>query len=87
MAEITLDNSLSTACFLNSSGDILLAFKNDIYILYHSKMLHVLRTSIQTARVSEAGKLNYINWVVVFFLSVYPNRFNSDSYITTFNEI
>ncbi|KAL7986132.1 hypothetical protein Chor_011298, partial [Crotalus horridus] len=54
MAEIALDNTLSTACFLNNSGDILLAFKNDIYILYHSKMLHILRTSIQTPKVSEA---------------------------------
>lgn len=87
MAQITLDNTLSTACFLNSSGDILLAFKNDIYILYHTKMLHVLRTSIQT-RVSEAGKLNYdINSVVWVFISVYLNSFNSDAYITTFNEI
>ncbi|XP_026576572.1 uncharacterized protein LOC113449679 [Pseudonaja textilis] len=53
IAEIRLDNTLSTACFLNNSGDILLAFKNDIYILYHSKMLHFLRTSIQTAKVIE----------------------------------
>lgn len=85
MAEIALDNTLSTACFLNNSGDILLAFKNDIYILYHSKMLHNLRTSIQTPKVSEAGNLNYdINWV---FISVYPNPFNSDAYTAIFNGI
>ncbi|KAM6473988.1 uncharacterized protein PHA67_006583 [Liasis olivaceus] len=53
VAEITLDNTLSTACFLNSSGDILLAFKNDIYILHHNKISLILKTTIQTAKVSE----------------------------------
>ncbi|XP_042303397.1 uncharacterized protein LOC121920330 [Sceloporus undulatus] len=54
LAEITLDNTLSTACFLNSSGDILLAFKGDLYIMSHSKALDISTTNTETATVSAA---------------------------------
>ncbi|XP_032997762.1 uncharacterized protein LOC117042324 [Lacerta agilis] len=52
VADITLDNTLSTACFLNSSGDILLAFKNDIYVLSHSKTLGLLNANIDASGIS-----------------------------------
>ncbi|CAI5767403.1 acute regulatory, mitochondrial-like [Podarcis lilfordi] len=52
VADITLDNTLSTACFLNSSGDILLAFKNDIYVLSHSKTLGLLNANIDASSIS-----------------------------------
>ncbi|KAJ7316918.1 hypothetical protein JRQ81_003080 [Phrynocephalus forsythii] len=54
LAEITLDNTLTTACFLNSCGDILLAFKSDLYILSHSKALGLLKPDIDTASISAA---------------------------------
>ncbi|XP_044307078.1 uncharacterized protein LOC123034070 [Varanus komodoensis] len=53
VAEITLDNTLSTACFLNSFGDILLAFKGDLYIMSHSKALGLLKTYTDAATVPE----------------------------------
>nr|XP_034960877.1 uncharacterized protein LOC118080053 [Zootoca vivipara] len=52
VADITLDNTLSTACFLNSSGDILLSFKNDIYVLSHSKTLGLLNANIDASSIS-----------------------------------
>lgn len=57
LAEITLDNTLTTACFLNNYGDILLAFKSDLYILSHSKALGLLKPDIDSAYISVAGKL------------------------------
>nr|XP_020670827.1 uncharacterized protein C3orf22 homolog isoform X3 [Pogona vitticeps] len=53
LAEITLDNTLTTACFLNSCGDILLAFKSDLYFLSHSKALGIMKP-IDTATISAA---------------------------------
>lgn len=58
LAEISLDNTLSTACFLNSSGKILLAFKNDIYTLPLSKALGLLETDIDSCSISAAGNLH-----------------------------
>ncbi|XP_062825873.1 uncharacterized protein LOC100552577 isoform X2 [Anolis carolinensis] len=54
LAEITLDNTLSTACFLNSSGDILLAFKSDLYILPLTKALGISKRNIETSTVLAA---------------------------------
>ncbi|XP_061474384.1 uncharacterized protein LOC133380669 [Rhineura floridana] len=54
VAEITLDITLSAACFLNSSGDILLAFKSDLYVMSHSKTLGLLKANIDTSSVSAA---------------------------------
>ncbi|XP_077181487.1 uncharacterized protein LOC143831866 [Paroedura picta] len=52
LAEITLDSTLSTACFLNSSGNILLAFKNDIYILPLSKALGLSEADIDSSSLT-----------------------------------
>ncbi|XP_053145870.1 uncharacterized protein LOC128342526 isoform X2 [Hemicordylus capensis] len=54
VADITLDNTLTAACFLNTSGDILLAFKSDLYVLTHDKALGLPKTSVDTSRVSAA---------------------------------
>lgn len=71
VADITLDNTLSTACFLNSSGDILLAFKNDIYVLSHSKTLGLLNANIDASSISAAGNLyKYINRISSFLNNI-----------------
>ncbi|KAJ6668310.1 hypothetical protein lerEdw1_015687 [Lerista edwardsae] len=54
IAEITLDNTLNTACFLNSSGDILLAFKNDLYLLSHKKILDLPKSRTVTSQVQKS---------------------------------
>ncbi|XP_058856359.1 uncharacterized protein LOC117413679 [Acipenser ruthenus] len=41
VADVHLDDSLTSACFLNSSGDILVAFKNHLFLLPHHKLMHV----------------------------------------------
>lgn len=62
IAEITLDNTLSTACFLNNSGDILLAFKNDLYLLSHNLILDLPKSKTAASEVPEAGNVqSYIN--------------------------
>lgn len=55
IAEITLDNTLNTACFLNSSGDILLAFKNDLYLLSHKKILDLPKSRIASSKIAKSG--------------------------------
>ncbi|KAG8128099.1 hypothetical protein E2320_015032, partial [Naja naja] len=85
IAEIRLDNTLSTACFLNNSGDILLAFKNDIYILYHSKMLHILRTSIQTAKVTETESYIFESQLLDYHYKMdVPKSIEMDSYLVPY---
>ncbi|XP_067319604.1 uncharacterized protein [Anolis sagrei] len=54
LAEITLDNTLSTACFLNSSGDILLAFKSDLYLLSLTTALGISKRNTETSTVLAA---------------------------------
>ena len=37
MTEITLDDSLSSACFLTSQGDLMIGYKNHLFVIEHSK--------------------------------------------------
>ena len=37
MTEITLDDSLSSACFLTSQGDLMIGYKNHLFVIDHSK--------------------------------------------------
>ncbi|XP_065406984.1 uncharacterized protein LOC101953297 isoform X3 [Chrysemys picta bellii] len=61
LAEICLDNTLSSACFLNGSGDILVAFKNDLYILPHSKALGISATDTDVSGISATESFIYEN--------------------------
>ncbi|KAM9132712.1 uncharacterized protein ACDP82_008798 [Pangshura tecta] len=61
LADIFLDNTLSSACFLNGSGDILVAFKNDLYILPHSKALGISTTDTDVSGISATESFIYEN--------------------------
>ncbi|XP_073210839.1 uncharacterized protein [Lepidochelys kempii] len=61
VADIFLDNTLSSACFLNSSGDILVAFRNDLYILPHSKALGISATDTDVSGISATESFIYEN--------------------------
>ena len=37
LTEITVDDGLSSACFLNNAGDLLLGYRNHIFIISHRK--------------------------------------------------
>lgn len=39
MTEIMLEESLSAACFLNECADLVVAFKNHVFLIDHSKGL------------------------------------------------
>ncbi|MGH0145110.1 UNVERIFIED_CONTAM: hypothetical protein FKN15_024465 [Acipenser sinensis] len=62
VADVHLDDSFTSACFLNSSGDILVAFKNHLFLLPHHKLMHVNliddRASETSAQVYEQMRLS-----------------------------
>nr|XP_025038925.1 uncharacterized protein C3orf22 homolog isoform X1 [Pelodiscus sinensis] len=61
LANILLDSTLSSACFLNDSGDILVGFKNNLYILPHSKALGISVTDTDISGISTTESFIYEN--------------------------
>lgn len=49
------DRSLSAACFLNNTGDLIIGFKNHIFFIDHTKGI---------------GILDSINWCLCFTVTV-----------------
>ena len=87
LGEITLDSSLTSACFLNSAGDILMGFKGHIFVMRNDGKYKWLGDDVDendrpASRVYESPEIKYETRHIAT-----PELETMDSYLVPYNDM